>query len=57
MTLQASDGLPPMLRKLGGSPDGEAVALVIRAIKEKYGFTVTSDYARDFIKFVNEVTG
>lgn len=46
-----------MLRKLGGSPDGEAVALVIRAIKEKYGFTVTSDYARDFIKFVNEVTG
>jgi hypothetical protein len=53
-----------MLRRLGGqrvpagilvSPSGEDVALVVRVIKEKYGFTVTPAYARDFIKFVNEV--
>ena len=52
-------GLPPMLRKPGGAvpATGEDIALVIRTIKERYGFTVTTEYARDFIAFVNEVTG
>jgi hypothetical protein len=35
---------------------GGEVALVIRTIKQRYGFLVTSEYARDFIKFVGEVT-
>ena len=38
-------GLPPMLRKPGGAvpATGEDIALVIRTIKERYGFTVTTE--------------
>ena len=62
MVRQDANRLPPVTGQtsetnpLRQAVAGGEVALVIRTIKQRYGFTVTSEYARDFIRFVNEVT-